>query len=284
MRTSLPLFLLLAAVPSAPALAQCPGLATVTVYSSDFETDDGGLVPSAGGDWEYGVIPVVMDSSECEYWHESPGGAHSGTHGWGTVLDNCHHNLGANSTLTLTVDLSDPSYQSAKLKFAQWYEVFVEFDYVHVAVNGNDAYMNDEIEYSGGWLEQEVDLSSHLGDPSVEIGFQLYASAVVALAGWYIDDVQVTACSGSTIGIAESGASSFSLWPVPASDVLNVHADALAGGVSTWTMYDASGRAVMQGNARMQDRFTIDVEGLHGVYVLELQGAKGISRQRVVVE
>lgn len=266
-------------------MAQCPeGATPITVYSSDFETDDGGLVPSVGGDWEYGAIPVVMDSSECEYWHSSPGGAYSGTHGWGTVLNNCHHNLGANSTLTLTVDLSDPSYQSAKLEFAHWYEVFVNFDYVYVSVNGTNVYMNDSAEYSGGWIEQEVDLTSHLGEPSVEIGFKLYASTVVALAGWYIDDVSVTACTSGTTGMAENERGAFLAWPVPAADVLHVVPGHAVTPVTGWTLYDASGRVLAQGERGDAQQFDIHVSPFHGVGVLELRTADGLHRQRVVME
>lgn len=263
-------------------MAQCPvGTTQVTIYSSDFEADDGGLVRSTGGDWEYGVIPVIMDSSACEYWHESPGGAHSGIRGWGTVLNNCHHNLGASSTLTLTVDLSNPSYQGATLEFAHWYEVFVSFDYVYVTVNGSNAYMNNSQEYSGGWVMQEVDLTSYLGQASVQIGFSMYASTVVALAGWYIDDVSVTACTSVIQGITENGTEAFKAWPVPARDVLHVEP---AGPVTGWVLYDATGRVLKQAEQDLFGYFDIDLPSFQGMGVLELRMKDGIHRQRIIME
>ena len=65
-----PRSLLFAAAAIAPAFSAHGQV----LYSSDFEADDGGLIVTAGTDWEHGV-PT-----------SGPGVAHSGTQCWGTSL------------------------------------------------------------------------------------------------------------------------------------------------------------------------------------------------------
>src|SRR5690606_9346873 len=88
----LPLFsAAVAAAIGLSGMAQCPGGTTaVTVYFSDFETDDGGLVPDPLTDWEHGEIPVVITGGNCDSSPASPGGAFSGVNGWATNLDDCY--------------------------------------------------------------------------------------------------------------------------------------------------------------------------------------------------
>ncbi|MBP8823650.1 MAG: hypothetical protein KBH07_08405 [Flavobacteriales bacterium] len=266
------------------AWAQCPdGITTVSLYSTDLETDDGSLTESGGGDWEYGDIPVVITGGNCGSSFASPGGAHSGTKGWGTVLDGCYNNLGAFSSLALTVDLSDPDYVSAELSFAHWFEVFVNFDYIKVTANGIDIYRNDTTEDSNGWLETHVDLLTFLGEPTVEIVFNLWASTVVNRAGWYLDDVAVTACLSGTTGIRQDPGQPFRAWPVPASGLLNVQTASHSGPVMEWALYDATGRVLAQGGGVDANLFQVDVSGNSGLAILELRTAQGILRRQVVL-
>ncbi|MBK7287689.1 MAG: hypothetical protein IPI95_11625 [Flavobacteriales bacterium] len=100
------------------AMAQCPPENLVTIYSTDFETDNGGLIPVAGVDWEYGDIPAIIAGANCESAaFSSPGGAYSGTKGWATLLNDCYHNQTpcGFTTLEFTVNLSDVDYLSAQL-------------------------------------------------------------------------------------------------------------------------------------------------------------------------
>lgn len=269
------------------AMAQCPPENLVTVYATDFETDDGGLIPVAGGDWEYGEIPVIIDGANCESTSfSSPGGANSGTKGWATLLNDCYQNQSpsAFNTLELTVDLSDQAYLSAELEFAHWFEVFTNFDYLVITANGTQVYHNDTLEDSNTWLETTVDLSSFIGQPSVTLAFKLWATTVVNRAGWYIDDVRVTACSSSQSvaeGIAPNG---FRAWPIPATDKLQVEPSTAMGPVQAWTLYDATGRMLAQGKPVGTGSFSIDVSTFQGMGVLELRTAKGAFRQQVVME
>ncbi len=266
-------------------MAQCPGGTVVTVFSSDFEANNGGFVESGAGDWEYGTIPVTITGANCENTtFTSPGGAHSGTKGWGTLLNDCYQNLGAFSGVGFTVDLSDPNFTSAKMEFANWYTVFTPFDYVRITVNGTEVYKNDVTEQSGGWLMQTLDLTPYVGQASVAIVFDLWATTVVNRTGWYLDDVVVTACSSAVDGIAESGTAGFRTWPIPASDVLQVEPSSAMGMVKGWTLYDATGRVLAQGIPAGTDRFSIDVSTFQGLGVLELRTANGAHRQQVVMQ
>lgn len=269
---------------SALLMAQCPdGLVVDTLFHADFESNDGGFVEGGGNDWEYGDIPVVITGGNCGSSFASPGGAHSGTKGWGTVLDGCYNNLGTASSITLNVDLSDPSLVSAKLDFAHWYNVFVNFDYLTIMANGLQIFRNDSAENSNGWVNTSVELLTFMGQPSVDIVFNLYASTVVNRAGWYIDDVLVTACRTDNTGIGETGSGGIRVWPVPAASLLQVEPPADMGPEVEWVIYDATGRTVAHGNNATGGRFSIDVSSFTGMAVLELRSAERTLRKPVVV-
>lgn len=264
--------------------AQCPdGITADTLFHSDFETGNGGFSESGGGDWDYGVIPVVITGGNCGSSFTSPGGAYSGTMGWGTVLDDCYNNLGAFSGTGLTVDLSDPVHTSAQLAFAQWYNVFVNFDYLRIIANGTEIYRNDTAQDSNGWLITSVDLTPFLGQASVGIVFDLWASTVVNRAGWYIDDVLVTACAGAPVGVPGAQGAAFIAWPVPATGQLHVEPSTSMGTVKGWALYDATGRVLAHGGSMVAGRFTIDVSGYGGLAILELRTTQGTHRRQVVL-
>ncbi len=268
-------------------MAQClPGTSQVIVSSTDFESNDGGFVESGAGDWEYGVIPVSIDLSSCDSptLSNSPGGAHSGTKGWGTILDGCYHNLGAFSGVGFTVDLSNPGYTSAELQFAQWYQVFTNFDYIRITANGNEIWINNTVENSNGWLVTQVNLDPYVGQSAVNIVFDLWATTVVNRPGWYIDDVSVTACASGTTSIGEFGMAAFRAWPVPAADLLNVEPSKALGPILSWTLFDATGRVLAEGGRADSERFSVDVSAFHGVAIMELRTTSGAYRQRVLMQ
>lgn len=284
MMRQLPLALIVLAGTSFSTLrAQCPGSFAVTLYSTDFEQNDGGFVESGGGDWEYGLIPVVLTGLNCGTSFTSPGGAHSGTKGWGTILDDCYNNLGAFSGTGISLNLSDPSLLSAKLNFAQWFGVFVNFDYLRITANGTEIYRNDTTQNSGGWLERTVDLTPYIGQSSVNIVFDLWASTVVNRPGWYIDDVSITACASQPLGVATPIDQGFTVWPVPAAGQLNIRPSASMGTVIGWTLYDATGRKLASGTPSSMGAFQIDVEGaVGGMHILDLATSKGHFHQPVL--
>lgn len=273
---------------SLAGMAQCaPGTTAVTVYFSDFEADDGGLVADPLTDWEHGEIPVVITGSNCDSSPESPGGAYSGTNGWATNLDDCYMNQqpSAFNTVDLVVDLSDPDFVSAELSMSHWFEVFTNFDYLVITANGAEIYRNDTTENSNGWLTLRTSLTPFLGQASVTLSFKLWATTVVNRAGWYIDDVRVTACvTDGTIGIAEVDGAGFRVWPVPATEVLHVEPSTAMGAVLEWTLYDVTGRQLASGSPVSSAPFSLDVARFKGVNVLDLRTANGHYHKRLLVQ
>ena len=110
-------FFMLAVLVGQGVWAQCPGT-TVTVFSSDFEANNGGLVSAGFGDWQWGATPNLLLNVTCTSTHTDPPGPYSGANGWATILNDCYSNSGATSSIGLTVDLSDPTYVAAELNLA----------------------------------------------------------------------------------------------------------------------------------------------------------------------
>lgn len=266
-------------------VAQCPGTVD-TLFTNDFELNDGGLINGGGMDWEYGDTPTILvDSASCTTIYNDPPGPYSGAKGWATVLRGCYQNLGAESTLALTVDLSDPDFQSAELTWAQWYEVFTNFDYIFIRVNGIEVYMNDTNGLLPAWETRVVDLSSFVGQATVNIEFVLFATTVVNKAGWYLDDLAVTACSVNTssMGEAQGQFSTLHLMPVPAADLVTVSSAQLPL-VRTITLLDAAGRSVRKWEGKYGTTAQLDLTGiLPGSYLVQAEGRGLRMQQRLIV-
>jgi immune inhibitor A len=96
------------------------------------------------------------------------------------------------SILSFTVDLTGAT--TATLRWWEWFDVFLNFDWSEVYVNGVVVFQHCGGSYVSPteWEEQAIDLSSYVGGP-VTISFHMMSSSVVNFAGWYIDDVQVVA-------------------------------------------------------------------------------------------
>ncbi|HQW39922.1 MAG TPA: T9SS type A sorting domain-containing protein [Flavobacteriales bacterium] len=276
---------ILSVIAATLANAQCPG-STVVLYSSDFESNDGGLVEGGFGDWEYGDIPTMLLDVNCTSTHVDPIGAHSGTKGWGTILTDCYSNSGDTSVVAVTVDLSEPSLTTAELQFYSWLQIFTEFDYVFIKVNGQQVYLNNSVPLVDVWTAQTLDLTPYIGQASVTISFHLFATAVINKAGWYLDDISVTACSSSTtIGIAENETPALAIWPNPASGSLFVRPNASAQGKSNWVLFDATGRTVLQGAFNSTSGANqIPVQSLRGMHILEWRTGTTVVRERVLFE
>ncbi|MCB0794432.1 MAG: hypothetical protein KDB88_06815 [Flavobacteriales bacterium] len=264
------------------SFAQCPD-STVTIYSSDFESGNGGLVSGGFGDWEHGVIGTMLIDSTCTSTYNNTIGANSGVAGWGTLLRECYTNAGDTSWVELVVDLSDPNLTAAELDFWSWYEVFTNFDFLFIRVNGQQVYLNNSMQFSQNWVNETIDLSAFLGQSNVSIRWHLFATTVVNKAGWYIDDVTVLGCVPSTpTGIGETTDAGIRVWPNPAEDLLHVQVADFEG--ASWSLMDATGRHVRQGSlVAGTDQGAIDVEGVRGLHILELRSATGIHREQVIL-
>lgn len=88
---------------------------------------------------------------------------------------------------------------------------------------------------------------------------------------------------GCSTGANEHAAAPYlSISPVPASEMIDVTLP--EGGVKTWTVIDAGGRALLSGEAADADRLQVDVRALPvGSYALRLVTGAGVRIERFVV-
>ena len=173
-----------------------------TVYFSNFDSDDGGLVGTI--DWEWGTSYSWTGVGCYNTSYHQPPAPYSGAGMWGTILNTCYTDQGNNagyatcvntnpsddSILTLTVDLTN--YTAATLSWYEWYDLFSGFDWGELRINGAQAFVDCRSSYIAptSWVLRTVDLASYLGGVAT-IEWHMMSSTVVNYAGWYLDDVLV---------------------------------------------------------------------------------------------
>ena len=187
----------------APPPAACTaGTQSVTVYSSNFEANDGGFTHSGTQDeWERG-LPSFMPIAT----------ANSGTNCWATDLDNSYNANANNNLLSPMISLSG-LLGPITLQWAQRYQIeSATFDHAFVEVRevgganprklwewlgatmgttvGNPA---TTIQESAGWGICTADISDYAGK-NIEVRFHFDSDSTVQMAGWAIDDVSVVGC------------------------------------------------------------------------------------------
>ncbi|MDA0246252.1 MAG: pre-peptidase C-terminal domain-containing protein [Chloroflexi bacterium] len=187
-----------------PLLA-CPmGTSATTIYSSDFESDDGGFTHSGVQDeWEWG-LPTFAPIVSCN----------SGTGCWKTDLDDIYNVNSNQNLLSPAIDLTTAGLVGpVYFTWAQKYQIEnATFDHAWVDVQQAggasptrlwewlDATMTNvvgnptvTISESAGWGVHTRDISSYLGQ-NIEVLFHLDSDTTTQLGGLAIDDVAVTAC------------------------------------------------------------------------------------------
>jgi hypothetical protein len=162
-------------------------------YYEDFETGDGGWVPSGpSSNWEFGTI-VVGTFKNCGYTafpYPEPAGAHSGTKVWGTILDGCYTNFNGETSLAKSFNFQ-AAPKSIELRWWQWFHIFEPYDNARVLVNGEELWRVSNNMATNGWMQQRVSLSAFAGQPEVTIQFILEATSEVNRMGWYLDDIEI---------------------------------------------------------------------------------------------
>jgi hypothetical protein len=181
--------------PQTAPVIECPaGTTPAAFYFSDLEANDGGWVASGPANfWEYGVIlPGVYEICDTAPRPE-PTGAYSGVNVWGTNLNGCYPNAGADGILSQSFDFSALS-APIELDWQHWYEVFETFDYAIVRANGDQLWRTPNSNPTADWTQQVVSLAAYAGNPNVTIEFLLHATTVVNRMGWYLDDIAINYC------------------------------------------------------------------------------------------
>jgi immune inhibitor A len=185
--------------------ARPPGIARINDRLGGPGQVDGNV--SQMGGWymevEPGDGPVELRFEGAPATPILPVAAHGGDGCWWS-----NRGDGIDSTLTRPVDLSGLS--SATLGFWSWYELEPEWDRAYVAVSqdggsswtalqGRFTSSNDPVGNSfgpsytgrsGGWREEEIDLSSFAGG-EILVRFNLVNDESVNSTGWCVDDIEI---------------------------------------------------------------------------------------------
>ena len=154
----------------------------------DVDPGDGPLELRFEGALDTPVLPVAPHSGDSCWWSNR-----------GDAID---------STLTRAVDLTGLS--SATLRFWSWHELEPEWDRAYVAISQDEGASWAALEgrftsnddpvgnsfgpsytgSSGGWREEEIDLSSFSGG-QVLLRFNLVNDESVNSTGWCVDDIEI---------------------------------------------------------------------------------------------
>jgi hypothetical protein len=132
-------------------------------------------------------------------WTSSQLQAHSGTTSFFALQGSNQDNQ-----LTLTTPVTLPAGTSASLSFWTFVDTEPDFDFGHIQASADGTTWTELASVtgnSGGWVRQEVDLSSYAGRP-VWVRFR-YVSDLIFDAGlyegWYIDDVTISKANWRTL-------------------------------------------------------------------------------------
>lgn len=130
---------------------------------------------------------------------------------------------------------------------------------------------------AGQWRTDYVDLSSVLGQSDVLFMFVTESNFGNNM---YIDDVRIA----NTVGVEEKGGASFSLFPNPAEQTVNL--SVVPAEAFTVQAYDAlGGLARIWSVPAPRNSVSLDVSGLaNGVYTLVLRTATSIGTRPLVVQ
>jgi uncharacterized repeat protein (TIGR01451 family) len=196
-----------------------PGPLETTVFSSDFESGDGGFTHSGTADeWERGLPTFAPITS-----------AHSGTNAWKTDLDNTYDLNANNNLVSPTLDLTTTTgritlnwWQKFQMESASFDTYWVEVRQVGVPANSRRLFSWTgatmtravgnplvTIQQSAGWGLVQADISDFAG-MNAEVVFHVESDNTLVFAGVAIDDVVVTSCavvagaSVSNVGITKT--------------------------------------------------------------------------------
>lgn len=180
---------------------QLPITGTITsIYSNDFETNDGGFIHSGTQDeWERGTPSFVPITT-----------ANSGTKCWKTDLDNTYEFNSNTNLVSPNIYIPEIGINSVYLTWAQKFQFSSDdIAYVEIQEVGTintkrvwqwfgasmiDTFFgspNYTIHQSAGWGVNRVDISE-FSNKTIRLIFHFESSSFVPLlAGWAIDDVNV---------------------------------------------------------------------------------------------
>jgi uncharacterized repeat protein (TIGR01451 family) len=187
----------------APPFCVVPGPNETTVYTSDFEADDGGFTHAGTQDeWERGLPAFAPITS-----------AHSGVNAWKTDLDNTYNASSNQDLLSPSLDLTSATgritlnwWQKFQFETTTFDIYWVEvrevglpatarklFEWTGATMTRGLGNPSVTIQQSAGWGLMKADISDFAGR-NVEVRFHVETDSSVQFAGVGVDDVSVTSC------------------------------------------------------------------------------------------
>jgi len=179
-----------------------PGYQRMTVWSNDFEADNGGFGASGqNSSWGWGT-PT-----------SGPNAAHSGSKVWATKL-NGNYNNDESSYLTRNTALDLSGRQGLRISWWQWLQTYDDFDYVILQISRDNGASWTNVygsEYSWGtttkgtvygnvdltWTEHALNLDSSYAVPQVKLRLRFKSDWNLfgtTKPGWYVDDFAISDC------------------------------------------------------------------------------------------
>lgn len=186
-----------------PPPPTCPtGTQPVTVFSTDFEANNGNFTSSGVQDeWQWGT-PNFVPITTCN----------SGVNCWVTDLIGTYNASSNQTLLSPAIDLTGLTgpiimqwAQKYQIENANWDNAYVQvqqvgganptrlWDWLDGTMNATVGNPTVTVPMSAGWGEHWADISGYAGQ-SIEAAFNLSSDTTVNYAGLAIDDVTVTAC------------------------------------------------------------------------------------------
>lgn len=160
-------------------------IAFTPLFVSDFEADNGGLVPSGTTSWSWGVPS------------SGPGGAYSGDRVWATNLSG-EYSIDEYGDLTLPpVDLSAYAGQTPVITWWQWLQTEPTYDFASLEVSKDGggiwttAYGPVDGNVDLEWAKDLLILDSSYAVADFMARFHFTSDHIITAPGWYLDDVGV---------------------------------------------------------------------------------------------
>lgn len=174
-----------------PVACTAPGyqFGSGSVYTQDFEANDGGFTVSGTTTWAWGT-PT-----------SGPGSAHSGSNAWATNLSGAYNDFEDGYITSPVIDLSAYAGNPIIFDWWQWLQTESGFDYASVEVSNNGGtswttvYGPIDGTVDSVWTEHSVLLNASYAVSNFQVRFHFTSDVSVTFPGWYVDDITIS--SGS---------------------------------------------------------------------------------------
>ncbi len=265
-----------------------------TIFFDNFENGINGW--SHGGvidEWEIGTPSNV-----------GPPIAYSGNNCWGTDLDSVYENNADCWLLSPSINLNnlacaylnlkiwndvDDYLQSYSPKDRLWIELTTDggSNFIPITTHlGGVIDYNTGIPKVPGWSRLVLDLTPFVKS-TIKLRFRFTSDATVSRPGSYIDDVHIYGREMGTLGVNEikTDQNLFKIFPNPATNKICIYTEGPLQKNTMISIFNIQGDKVLSNTIMDKNSMDIDVSFLaKGVYVVEIQSAKGVTLKKLVIQ